>query len=563
VDAQARRVLKDLRGARRRQRIADFDPFEALYRAYLTGIILIVVVLALSAITGDGKVAADQVARIRNEGAPWVGIAIALAFAIGLRSGGRGGPLVVEAAEVRHVLMAPIDRRTALWGTAVRQLRFMVLLGGGAGAVAGLLAFRRLPGAPFGWVVSGVVVGVAAVAGAFGLALVVSGLRLGRWIGGFLALAVLGWSALDVSQKSVTSPASLLGQLALWPLKAHPIDVIAVVVALAFVPVGFSLIGGTSLEASERRAGLVGQMRFAATLQDLRTVIVLRRQLAQELPRQRPWIRLPRAVPKGWLVSPAAPVPVNGAARRVRTRHFPVWRRGWHGILRWPALRFGRMAVLGAVAGLALLGVWRGTTPLIVVAGLALYIAGLDASEPLAQEVDHPDRRDEYPMEMGGLHLRQLGPPVALMIVVAGIGLVAAAIATGGATRTWEVGGLIAAPAALTALGGAVVSVLKGPPPPLSPQVSLMPEAAGARAMGRLLWPPVMAVLGVLPILGARSAFQHHHPVVAGAVPLVQLSIVLIMGWVGWVRWQEAAHAWFAKQIELTKSVSGQPARPQ
>jgi hypothetical protein len=221
------------------------------------------------------------------------------------------------------------------------------------------------------------------------------------------------------------------------------------------------------------------------------------------------------------------------------------------------------MAVLGAVAGLALLGVWRGTTPLIVVAGLALYIAGLDASEPLAQEVDHPDRRDEYPMEMGGLHLRQLGPPVALMIVVAGIGLVAAAIATGGATRTWEVGGLIAAPAALTALGGAVVSVLKGPPPPLSPQVSLMPEAAGARAMGRLLWPPVMAVLGVLPILGARSAFQHHHPVVAGAVPLVQLSIVLIMGWVGWVRWQEAAHAWFAKQIELTKSVSGQPARPQ
>jgi hypothetical protein len=166
-------------------------------------------------------------------------------------------------------------------------------------------------------------------------------------------------------------------------------------------------------------------------------------------------------------------------------------------------------------------------------------------------------------MEVGSLQFRQLGPPVFLMLLVAGIGLLAAAAATGGATRTWEVGGLIAAPAALAALGGAVVSVIKGPPPPLSPQASLMPEAAGARAMGRLLWPPVMAVLGVLPILGARSAFDHHHPVLAGAVPLVQLIIALVMGWVAWVRWQEAAHVWISKQIELTKSAAGQPARPQ
>ena len=30
------------------------------------------------------------------------------------------------------------------------------------------------------------------------------------------------------------------------------------------------------------------------TLRDLRTVVILRRQLSQELPRQRPWLRLPR-----------------------------------------------------------------------------------------------------------------------------------------------------------------------------------------------------------------------------------------------------------------------------
>jgi hypothetical protein len=553
VESDARQVLKELRAARRRQRIADFDPFEALYQAYLTGIVLIVVVLVLSAVTGDGKVAADQVARIRQHGAAYVGAAAALAFAIGLRSGGRGGPLVVEAADVRHVLMAPVDRRTALWGTAIRQFRFMLLIGGGAGAVAGLLAFRRLPGAPFAWVVCGVVVGVAAVVGGFGMAMLVSGLRLGRWIGGSLSLLVLAWSALDIVQQSVTSPASLLGQLALWPLKVHVVDVLGVVVALAFVPVGFSLIGGTSLEASERRAGLVGQIRFAATLQDLRTVIVLRRQLAQELPRQRPWIRLPRPVGRDLLLA-AGGSRANGTARRIKTRHLPVWRRGWHGILRWPALRFARMAVLGAGAGLALVGVWRGTTPLVVVAGLALYIAGLDAAEPIAQEVDHPDRRDEYPLDAGSLHLRQLGPPIVLMLLVGAIGLGAAAVATGGATLTWEVGGLIAAPAVLAALGGAIISVIKGPPPPLSPQVSLMPEAAGARAMGRLLWPPVMAIVGVLPLLGARSAFDHHHQAVAGAAPLVQLVIVLVMGWIAWVRWQEPAHVWMAKQMEMTKA---------
>ena len=53
------------------------------------------------------------------------------------------------------------------------------------------------------------------------------------------------------------------------------------------------LVAGSSLEAAERRTELVGQLRFAVTLQDLRTVLVLRRQLAQERPRSRPWIRRP------------------------------------------------------------------------------------------------------------------------------------------------------------------------------------------------------------------------------------------------------------------------------
>jgi hypothetical protein len=172
-------VLKDLRSARRRRRIADFDPFEALYRAYLTGITLSIGVLLLSGITGDTKVTGADLTAVRVDGGAWIGLAVALALAVGLRSGGRGGPLVVEAADVRHVLLAPVDRSVALRGPAIRQLRFLLLAGATTGAIAGLLALRRLPGPAAGWVVSGAVVGTLAVAGGFGLAMVVSGRRLG------------------------------------------------------------------------------------------------------------------------------------------------------------------------------------------------------------------------------------------------------------------------------------------------------------------------------------------------------------------------------------------------
>ena len=77
---------------------------------------------------------------------------------------------------------------------------------------------------------------------------------------------------------------------------------------------------------------------------------------------------------------------------------WPAWRRGWQGIVRFPPLRVLRLAVLEVAAGAAAFGTWRGTTPLVVAAGLALYAAALDVVEPLAQELDHPDQRDGYPV---------------------------------------------------------------------------------------------------------------------------------------------------------------------
>jgi hypothetical protein len=327
-------------------------------------------------------------------------------------------------------------------------------------------------------------------------------------------------------------------------------------------------IGGTSLEASERRAGLVGQIRFAATLQDLRTVIVLRRQLSQELPRQRPWIRMPRSIPKAWLAAGtgagtgAAATVAAGDRARLHTRHFPVWRRGWHGILRWPALRLVRVVVLGVAAGLSLVGVWNGTTPLIVVAALALYLAALDVTEPLAQEVDHPDRSASFDVPTGELHLRQMGPPVVLMVAIGAIGIVAAAAVTGWSKTTWELGAIVLVPAVVCALGAGAMSVIKGPPPALSAQATIIPEAAGARAVGRLLWPPLMCVIGLLPVLAARSAHVHHQSVLSAAAGLDQLVAVVAIVGIAWIRYQEDAHRWWENQMLEAKSASGRGARP-
>lgn len=548
-------VLKDLRATRRRQRIVDFDPFEALYRAYVTAIVLTITTLLLSGVTGDTKLPRASLDSIRLHGGPWVGLAVALVFAVGLRSGGRGGPLVVEAADVRHVLLAPIDRGVALRGPAIRQLRFLLLAGTVTGAIAGLLTEQRMTGGALAWVASDAAVAAITVAGGFGLALLVSGHRLGRWIGGILAILVLAWSAADVYGERVTSPASMLGRLALAPLAIHPIDLVGVAVAVAATVLGLLGVGGTSLEASERRAGLVGQIRFAATLQDLRTVIVLRRQLAQELPRQEPWLRMPRAIPKSWM---AAGTAEHG--RPPRRRRLPVWRRGWHGLLRWPALRLARIVVLGAAAGFCLVGVWNGTSPLLVVAGLALYLAALDVAEPLAQEVDHPDRALSYDLEAGDLYLRLVGPSAALMALVGGVGILAASAITGFSATTWQLGAVMVVPAVLCALGAGAISVVKGPPPALSPQSVLIPEVAGMRAVGRLLVPPVMCVIGVLPVLAARNAAHHHKSVLLAAASLEQLVVLVVVFGLAWIRYQEDAHKWWATQMEEAKKTSGKGA---
>lgn len=233
------------------------------------------------------------------------------------------------------------------------------------------------------------------------------------------------------------------------------------------------------------------------------------------------------------------------------------------------------MALLGALAGAALVGTWRGTTPLVVVAGLCLYVAGLDAVEPMAQELDHPDRRDEYPVPAGEVLLRQLGPSVVLMVAVTGVGLAAGVALSGGALLAVQLGAILLVPAALCGVAGATISVIQGPPPVFSGTDTMMPpEMAGVRMIFRSIWPPAVATAGVLPLLAAHAAAAHAaaaHTAAAHVVALTPLGaagsyslpVLVLAGAVGvWIRYRDPIHAWFKAAMEEASSTRNGAAKP-
>lgn len=488
----------------------DVDWIEVAYKAYIAAIVSLGTLFTTAAIVGDSSLGRGTVEDLRNHGPAVLGLVFAVAIALGLRSGARGGPLALEPADVSHVLLAPADRAVVMRASAYRQLRGVALFGLVGGALAGLLTAQRVPNTSntdvAGWIVAGLVTGGAAVMAVWGSALIASGRRLGRVVTGAVGVVLVGWSLLDVVAGTITSPASMLGALAFWPLVVRPIAVLGVLIALAIPVVGLLGIGGTSIEAAERRSGLVGALRFAATLQDLRTVIVLHRQLAQERSRANPWFRLPRGKPLG----------------------HACWRRDWQGVLRWPISRVGRVAALGVVAGLCAYGTWRGTTPLVIVAGLALFIAGLDAVEPLAQEIDHPDRPQGVPVELGALYLRHLAVPVAVMAFAGIVGLAAAAIVDP-APGVLLVGAITVVPVAFATAAAAAFAVVLGAPKLGSGLTLTFPEGATIGLILRQVFPPFLAALAVAPVIAAREAVHQHGDPIAIAA-LAALPAIVIAG---------------------------------
>jgi hypothetical protein len=284
-----------MRAARRRRFVAQIEVMEVVYRVYVAVIFGAIAVSLVAGAVNDAHVSSAAVADLGRDGPPLLGLGVALAVLAGLRSGARGGPLAIEDAEVQYVLLAPIDRRLALRSSALRQLRIAVLGGAVLGAVCGDFAYRRLPGSPLEWIACLAAFGAAVPLCVLGAALLASGRRLRPAAATAAGVALFAWSLADVLLGVHTSPATMLGLLATLPLQSGAraaLAAVGVAIALGTGLLGLISLGGLSLEAARRRATLTAQLRFSASVQDLRAVVLLRRQLASESPRRRPWLRL-------------------------------------------------------------------------------------------------------------------------------------------------------------------------------------------------------------------------------------------------------------------------------
>src|SRR5260370_14830551 len=77
-------ALRELRRARRTNRAAQVDLFDAFYQAYLTAVACGAAVLIASDVVGDQRVGAASVARVVSHGPSWIGRAVGLAVVVGV-----------------------------------------------------------------------------------------------------------------------------------------------------------------------------------------------------------------------------------------------------------------------------------------------------------------------------------------------------------------------------------------------------------------------------------------------------------------------------------------------
>lgn len=524
-------AMHELRATRKRHRLGDLEWFDAAYKVYVVGLFGGIVLLWLSDLVGDDELTVAQAADVGRHGPAVLGMVAVVALALGLRSGSQGGPLALEAADVTHVMLAPVDRRSALMRPTIQRVRSAAFAGGGVAACLAQLAGRRLPGTPIAWFAAGVLFGVVVSFLWVGGALVAHALHLPLVVSTVVGIALMAWQGAAIGT-DVPGPADTFGSIGLWGWRQRAIDVVPMVAAVGLVVAGVVLVARTSLEALARRSSLVAQLRFAVTMQDLRTVILLRRQLSYEHTRKRPWIRL-----------------------RPTGRGSVVWRRGWHSLLRLPVGRLVRMLGLTLVAAGCQVAVVHGTKPAIFGTLVCTFVLGLEVLEPLSQEVDQPDRTDSFPVVRGELMFQHLAAPAVLLVPFVLIGAAAAvgidAVVTDGerVSAAIPVALLLALAAVLTGAAGATISVVRDAPDPLagnSSEMFMPPEMAGMTTVLRTLIPLIVSAVGAAMALGVRSALvAGTTDPIANAVRGAVAAVLVAAAVATWVRFRDRLRARF------------------
>jgi hypothetical protein len=365
------------------------------------------------------------------------------------------------------------------------------------GAVLGNFVFRRLPGSPVEWIACLALFGALIPAAVLGAALLASGRRLRPTSASAIGLVLVAWSLADFALGTTTSPATMLGELAILPLQSGATAALAgpgALLTLALLAAGLLGVGGTLLDAARRRSALTAELRFSASVRDVRTVVLLRRQLASERPRRRPWLRLAAGRPS----------------------KYPIWRRALQSFLRWPLARVLRAVLLGITAGLIATAAWSGGALALVFPGVLLFVAALDFVEPLAQESDHPTRRQLLPIDPGSLVTRHMVVPTFALVLVILVAGTTAAVVTGD-TLALVLGVLLCAPCAFALV---VCAAFSATTDPYSNLLSA-PELQLALTMGPI---GAAAIVVAAPLLLAWSAEQHGD---AGAGAALVVAIVI------------------------------------
>jgi hypothetical protein len=536
-------ALHAMRTERRKHRVADMDWFEALYRVYISAFLGGGAILFLSGLSGDKPLLGPDLQNVIANTPHAVGLVASIVVFLGLRSGANGGPIAVEEPEVRHVLLAPISHSAVLRHPAIQRLRTFAFMGAIAGATANQLLSRRVEASGTSlvvWALWGAIAG-ALMAMLFVIAaLLVHGLGIPRWTTTAIGTAIVGWQgAVTFGDTNTAGPFDFIGSISRWWLNGvQPQDVVGIVVVLAFAALAVYLAGNLSLEALSRRSALVSQMKFAVTLQDLRTVVLLRRQLSQEHMRVKPWVKVPRFFRRDIIVG-----------------------RGLRSLMHFPLRRVVRMKLLTMTAAAALVMAFRGTSPAIVVAGLLLFIVGLDAVEPLSQEVDQPDRADALPIERGLLMTKHLIVPAVAMTPLLLSGVFTAFVLEP-RVSTIAYGFLVGIPAVLAGVAGASINAVKGAPDPVggaNQGLALPPEMSGMGTVLRSAFPPAISIIGCLPVIALQHSVENDSLVFANTLR-ASLGVLLVLGLVaGWVRQRDAILIWFrnAQKTAQTSKTQG------
>ena len=169
-------------------------------------------------------------------------------------------------------------------------------------------------------------------------------------------------------------------------------------------------------------------------------------------------------------------------------------------------------------------------------AGIALFIAALDAIEPLAQEVDHPDRAQGVPVERGEMYVRHLVVPVVVMAIAGLIGLGAAAIldpAPGVLARRRDHG---RAGRVRGGRGRRVRGRARRAEGRRAGSRCRSPRRATIGLILRQAFPPFLAALAVAPVIAAREAVhQHGDPIAIAALAAIP-ALVIAAGVVAFLR---------------------------